>query len=236
MRRTQLRGGGPRPPRSGWHHPSRRDRDRQAEVARRLVQRDAVLGQGARTLRRRRRPAGPGRRVAGFAGHACHGGARARAGHRLRHHRRGQPPGCLVHRRDRPRPGGPPRPCLLGARAARAGAEWMAGRDGGDGVGGIRRPLPPPHRDGARPRLGRTLAALDRRAAAPGRDAADQQRGRRVELRHARDGPADAPLRPFVASGARAERPTGPARRDGGDARRSGAHRRRPGAEPRGHR
>ena len=36
-----------------------------AQAARRDLQRDAVLGQGARAHRRRRRPADPGRRVAG---------------------------------------------------------------------------------------------------------------------------------------------------------------------------
>ena len=75
----------------------------------------------------------------------------------------------------------------------------------------IARPLPPPHRDGARPRQGRSVAAPHRRAAAPRRHASDQQRGRRLELRHARDGPAHAPLRPFAAARTRAERPAGPA-------------------------
>ena len=58
------------------------------------------------------------------------------------------------------------------------------------------------------------LTGLDRPAPVAGRHAPDQQRRRRVELRHARAGPADPSLRPVVAARARAERPPRPAGRD----------------------
>ena len=47
-------------------------------------------------------------------------------------------------------------------RAARAAPERLAGRGGGDRLGGGARPLPPPDGDGARPRHRGPLAALDR--------------------------------------------------------------------------
>ena len=51
---------------------------------------------------------------------------------------------------------------------------------------------------------------VDRPAAPAGRDAPDQQRGRRVELRDARAGPAHPPLRPGAAARARAAASAGP--------------------------
>ncbi len=133
-----------------------------AQDARRHVQRHAVLGQGARALRRRRRPPGPGRRGAGRAGDAADGGARAGARHRLRHHRRGQPARRLVHRRDRrdlaarlSLPFSAPEP-------PEPATERLADRVGGNGRGGVDRPVPPPDRVGPRRRRRRAVPALDR--------------------------------------------------------------------------
>ena len=59
------------------------------------------------------------------ARHAARRGARHRARRRVRHHRRGEPSRRVVHRRHRPRPGGPPRAAL---RPARAGRDRIGGR------------------------------------------------------------------------------------------------------------
>ena len=84
--------------------------------------------------------------------------------------------------------------------------------------------MPPP--DGVRParRHRRPFAGLDRPAPAAGRHAPDQQRGRRLELRHARARPAHPPLRPVAPARTRPHRPAGPAGRDGRDPRRRAAH------------
>ncbi len=130
--------------------------------------------------------------------------------HRLRHCRRGQPSRRLVHFGHRPRPGRSAGAALHAARAARARCERPAGGGGGERVGGVGRPLPPPHRLRPARRRRRPLARLDRPAPAAGRHAPDQQRRRRLQLRHARARPAHPPLRPVAPARTQASLCGGP--------------------------
>ncbi len=122
------------------------------------------------------------------------------------------------------------------ARCTSARAERPAGGIGRVGFGRLARAVSTP--DGERARRGdrRSLAAVDRPPAPAGRHAADQQRGRRLELRHARARPAHPPLRPGPAARARAVGPAGAAGRDGRDPRRCVADGRRAGPQPRRYR
>ena len=125
-------------------------RDRPPQDARRRLQRDAVLGPGARPLRRRRRPAGPGRRVAGRARDARswrRSGLRPDTVFDITVEGNRPDAWCIAGiARDLAARLGLP---FAAARAARAAAERPAGRGGGDRVGGGARPLPPPHGVGA---------------------------------------------------------------------------------------
>ena len=148
----------------------------------------------------------------------------------------GNRPDALVRRRHRPRPGRALWVGVRGTRAPCAAGDRRAGREGGDGVGRERRPVPPPDRDGARRRRGRALAGLDRPPAAPGRDASYQQCGGRLELRDARARPAHAPLRHGQGARTRPHRAPGPSGRDGRDARRRHPHGGRARSQPGRHR
>ena len=213
VRRAQLRGGGPGPAGAGRRHPAGRLRDRAAQDARRRRPTGCSARAGARALRRRRRPARPGRRVAGRAGHAAHGGAR--------------PPSPTSSSTSRsratvptpgPSPGSPATwraasafrsPCP--SRPSRPPSGWPVEAAATASV----------ESPDLCPRLTVTVLdhvtvgpspRLDRPAAAAGRHAPDQQRRRRVELRHARAGPAHPPLRPGAAARPRADACAGPGR------------------------
>ncbi len=214
-----------------------RDRPPQDEGGR--LQRDAVLGSRAQAVRRPRGDPAPQRVRTGRRGPPSDRGPRGRTRRGLRHRRRGQPPRRLVYRRGGPGPGGPARSALRHTG------------DGGSGAGrhrrcrGSRTPGPGPSRGaaGGHPRLGpgrrprplspaglpgghrgpaRAFARLAGPTTDPGRDEADQQRGRRVQLRDARARATHPSLRSRPAPRSRPGRATGTAGGDRGDARRCG--------------
>ncbi len=135
-----------------------------------------------------------------------------------------QPARRHVGRRRGPRPGRPAGSAVRHRRAAardpcRATPRRRVGRD--------RRPRPvrPLPRPGPRRRRGRAVARrwLADRLTAP-RHAAHQQRGRRLQLRDARAGPAQPHLRPGQGARRRPARAVGPRRRDHPHPRRRRAH------------
>ena len=88
------------------------------------------------------------------------------------------------------------------------------GETRGHGRRRLARPLSPVHGRRRRGRHRRAVADLAGQPADEGRHAADQQRGRRLQLRDARAGPAQPPLRPRPPARAGPLGAAGPARRD----------------------
>ncbi len=179
----------------------------------------AVLGRGARSRRRPLRHPDPAARDrARGAGRA---GPRRQCRRRLRPRRHPQPARRLRPPRCGPgrgrSPGGAVPPADAGAGGRRAGAVGAGGDRRARPLRPLRlgRPLGPPRR---------SVRALDGRAADPGRDAADQQRRRRVELRDARAERAEPRVRPGHVGRRRLPHPPRRRRRDDGDARRRRAH------------
>ena len=171
-------------------------------------------------LRPRRRPPSPGT--------AARRGPRHRARRPLRPRDQPEPARRHVGRRRGPRPGRRARPAV---RAA--GADGHADRRSPAGDAVTVEIVDPDlcGRFGARVLRGVTVGPspdwLQRRLTAA-RHAADQQRGRHLELRDARARPAQPPVRPGHGAGRRARGPAGPRRRDARDPRRRRAHASRP--------
>ena len=174
--------------------------DRPPQAAGRVVQRDAVLGPRARPRRRpRRHPRSSPRDLP--AGHAARRGPRHRAPTSSTTSRSTptgptpcrspaspatSPPGSACRSRC-PSPSvdrGSGRPHRAGARS-RSSTPDLCGRFTARVLARRRRSAPSPD--------------VDATAAHPARHAADQQRRRRLELRDARAGPAQPPLRPRPA-------------------------------------
>ena len=229
VRGLELRGRRPGPAGPGRCRAPRRVRDRPPQDEGRRLQRDAVLGPRAPALRRPRRDPAPQRGRRRPSGPSADRGPGDRTRRGLRHRRRGQPPRCLVHGRGGPGPGRPAGPALRHPRRRRSGA-GCTGEPGADPGRDARRPpvdtlasvrvddpdlCPRLHRPGDHRGRAGAVARLAGPTTDPGRDAAHQQRGRRVQLRDARARPAHPPLRPRPAGRSRPGRPAGAA---GGDA------------------
>ena len=162
-------------------------------------------------------------------GHTPQGGTRHRVRRALGPRDQPQPARCHVRRRCRPRPRGPLRAPVHAALAI--GHPGRRRRhDLGSRRGARSRPLQPVHGLGD-PRLRGDLARSGHRPPpdAAG-DALHQRHRRRLELRDARVGAAQPPLRPRHVAGRRHQGAAGPPRRDPGHPRRGRAplHRRRP--------
>ena len=147
---------------------------------------------------------------------------------------RGQPEPARRHvgRRRRPRPG---RPLQRAVHAARRPRSTTTRRRRPPTLASRRDRRPRPVRPVRAPGCCAASRSDRRRRGCANRltllgHAADQQRGRRLELRDARAGPAQPPLRPGPAAGRRPAGAPGPRRRDARDPRRRRAHvhRRRP--------
>ena len=153
---------------------------------------------------------------------------RARRLVRPRHHP--QPSRLLGLRRCRPRPRRPPRTRTSGPRPGAGGHRRGAPSGRRDRR---RRPLRPLHVDGHVRCRRRPVGRVDAAPPHGGRDATDQQRRRRQQLRDARAQPAEPRVRPRHArlgpAAARVPHPAGGRRGDDDDARRRRAdvHRRR---------
>ena len=184
--------------------------DRSPQDARRVVERHAVLGARARPRRRPRRhpdPAARPRRSARPVFDALGHHARRRV--RPRHHP--QPARRLVAPGRGPRPGRPAsacpsptrRPAIAPAVARERGAPVVI--DAPDLCGRFT-----VHRAHRRAASAPSAAWMAERLT-PRRHAPHQQRGRRVELRDARAGPAQPPLRPGQAARRRLPGAPGPA-------------------------
>ena len=180
-------------------------------------------------------------------------GPRGRTRCGLRHRRRGQPPRRLVHGRGGPGPGGPARSALRHPRDGGSGAGChrrcrgsrtpgpgpsggAAGGHPGLGPGRRPRPLSPAGLPGGHRGTTRPFAGLAGPTTDPGRDEADQQRGRRVQLRDARARATHPSLRSRPAPRSRPGRATGAAGGDRGDPRRGGTHGRAARSRARRHR
>ena len=217
LRRVQHGRGRPRAPRHAGHGDARRHGDRPPQAPGRVVERHVVLGARARPRRRPRRHPDPdvvGRRRPG---------ASARRSPR----RSASPPTSSTTSRSTPTGPTPCRsPGVARDLAARLGLPFAIPEPHG------RAPSRATPRRACRSRSsiptcaaastpacidgvhGRAVARLDRRPADRPRHAPDQQRGRRLELRDARAGPAQPHLRPGRAARRRPARPLGARRRD----------------------
>ena len=215
LRRLQHGRGRPRPAGHAGHDDARRHGDRPPQDARRVVQRDALLVD-ASSASATTTPASRCCRPTSRPGTPAGRGPRHRARRAVGPRGQRQPARRPVRRRSGPRPRRPLRRAASPCRPPR----WpTAGRPG--------RPTPSPSRSST-PTCAAASApgccgastppptspGVDAAAAHPPRHAPDQRPGRHLQLRDARAGPAQPPLRPGRRARRHVPGPPGPAGRD----------------------
>ncbi len=197
-----------RPARHARHHHAQRHGHRATQAAGRVVQRHAVLELRARLRRRPQRHPGP--RLVARGGRRPQVGPRPRPRRALRPRDQPQPARCHVGRRGGPRSGGASRVAVRHPRSDRRRRRGSGGLRRRVGRHRRRRLVWPVRCAGAPRCLARTVTDLDQQPPHRARDAADQQRGRRLQLRDARARTAQPHVRPGQGARRRAARPLGP--------------------------